>query len=140
MKQLGSAIASTEKSIWLSRGFVIAALFAIILAIPMGASAQSTTATLVGSVTDPGGAQVPNASITARNADTGLTRTVVSGADGNYRIEFLPVGNYSIEVTATSGFKKAIRSGVVLRVSDTATVDITLEVGAVNEEVTITTA
>jgi hypothetical protein len=140
MKQLSRVLIFTNKAAHLSHGLWMATLFAVLLAIPMVASAQSTTATIVGSVTDPGGAQVPNASVTARNADTGLTRTVVSGADGNYRFEFLPVGNYAIEVTATSGFKKAIRGGIVIRVSDTATVDITLEVGAVNEEVTITTA
>lgn len=140
MKQLSSIFASTEKSIWLSRGFVMSALFAILLAIPMVASAQSTTATIVGTVSDPGGAQVPNASVTARNADTGLTRTVTSGEDGNYRIEFLPVGNYSIEVKAATGFKKAFRTGIVLRIGDTASVDMPLEVGAVNEEVTVTTA
>jgi hypothetical protein len=132
-------MASMKTLVCLSRGFVTVAL-AILMATPMAVSAQSTTATIVGTVTDPGGSQVPNASVTARNTDTGLTRTVLSGEDGSYRIEFLPVGNYSIEVKATSGFKKAIRGGVVLRVSDTASIDIALEVGAVSEEVTITTA
>ncbi len=140
MKQLRSVFASAKKSIRSSHGFVIAALFSILLAIPMVASAQSTTATIVGSVTDPSGAQVPNASVTARNADTGLTRTVVSGEDGYFRLELLPVGNYVIEVTATTGFKKASRSGIVLRVDDTVRIDMVLEVGAVNEEVTVTTA
>lgn len=116
------------------------AVLAVLLAVPMMASAQITTATIVGTISDPSGAQVPAASVTARNVDTGLTRTVVSGEDGYYRLEFLPVGNYVVEVTATSGFKKANRGGIVLQVNDTARVDITLEVGAVNEEVTITTA
>lgn len=140
MKQLSSFLTSTNESIRLIRGLGILTLLAILLAIPTVTLAQSTTATIVGTITDPGGAQVPNASITARNSDTGLTRTVVSGEDGNYRIEFLPVGNYVVEVTASSGFKRAFRNGVVLRVSDTARVDVALEVGAVNEEVTVTTA
>ncbi len=116
------------------------AVLALLLGSPLAVFAQITTATIVGTVADPGGAQVPNASVTARNVDTGLKRTVVSGEDGNYRIEFLPVGNYVIEVTATSGFKKASRDGIVLRVGDTARIDMALEVGAVNEEVTVTTA
>ena len=68
------------------------------------ASAQITSATIVGTVSDPNGAPVPSASVTARNVDTGLTRTVTSGEDGGYRLEFLPVGNYVIEVAASSGY------------------------------------
>lgn len=116
------------------------AVLAVLLFVPMVAVAQITTATIVGTITDPGGAAVPSASVTARNADTGLTRTVASGSDGSYRLEFLPVGNYVVEVTATSGFKKAFRSGVVLQVNDTARIDIPLEVGSVSEEVTVTSA
>ncbi len=115
-------------------------VLALLVALPLAAIAQITTATIVGTISDPSGAQVPAASVTARNVDTGLTRTVVSGEDGSFRLEFLPVGNYVIEVTATSGFKKANRSGIVLQVNDIARADISLEVGAVSEEVTVTSA
>ena len=57
--------------------------------------------------------------VTARNVDTGLTRTVNSSDVGAYRLEFLPVGNYAIEVTA-AGFKEAYIPGIVLQVNDTA--------------------
>ena len=120
--------------------FVIFAVLLVLLTIPLAGFAQITTATIVGTISDPGGAQVPSANVTARNIDTGLSRSVVSGEDGYYRLEFLPVGNYVVEVTASSGFKKANRSGIVLQVNDTARVDIALEVGAVSEEVTVTTA
>ncbi len=140
MKQLSRFLTSTKKPVRSSSGLGLITLIVILLTIPMVTFAQVTTATILGTVSDPSGAQVPNASVTARNADTGLTRTVVSGEDGNFRMEFLPVGNYVVEVTATSGFKKALRSGIVLRVGDTSRIDITLEVGAVNEEVTVTTA
>jgi outer membrane receptor protein involved in Fe transport len=83
---------------------------------------------------------VPSASVTARNADTGLQRTVSSGEDGSYRLEFLPVGNYVVEITATSGFKKAYRDGIVLSVNDTARIDISLEIGSVDQQVNVTTA
>ncbi|HEV7700357.1 MAG TPA: carboxypeptidase regulatory-like domain-containing protein [Pyrinomonadaceae bacterium] len=119
---------------WLTR----LAMLAIALCIPIATAAQTTTATIVGTVSDPSAAPVASANITARNVDTGLTRSAVSGDDGNYRIEFLPVGNYVIEVTAASGFKKAVRSGIVLQVNDTARVEIALEVGSVSEEVTVT--
>ena len=103
-------------------------------------TAQITTATIIGTVSDPNGAPVPAATVTAKNVDTGLTRTVTSGEDGSFRLDFLPVGNYSVEITATSGFKKAFRDGIVLRVNDTARVDMALEVGSVDQQVTVTTA
>ena len=119
--------------------FMRLAVFAILLALPFAAVAQITTATIVGTISDPSGANVASASVTARNVDTGLKRTVTSGEDGSYRLEFLPVGNYVVEVTPTSGFG-AFRGGVVLNVNDTSRVDIALEVGTVSEAVTVTTA
>jgi hypothetical protein len=112
------------------------AVLAVLLAMPLVAVAQVTTATIVGTVSDPSTATVPDAQVTARNVDTGLTRTATSGEGGAYRLEFLPVGNYVIEVTA-SGFKKSYLNGIVLQVNDTIRVDITLTVGLVNETVTI---
>jgi carboxypeptidase family protein len=112
------------------------AVVALLLAIPLVAAAQVTTATIVGTVTDPGGANVAGAQVVARNVDTGLTRTVTSSDEGAYRLEFLPVGNYVVEVT-TTGFKKAYLSGIVLKINDTARVDVSLTVGQVSETVTI---
>ncbi|MBS1797112.1 MAG: carboxypeptidase regulatory-like domain-containing protein [Acidobacteria bacterium] len=116
------------------------AVIALMLALSSVSVAQITTATILGNILDPSGQSVPSATVTARNVETGLTRTVSADAEGNYRIEFLPVGNYVIEVTAGSGFKKAIREGIVLRVGDLARTDISLEVGSVSEEVTVSTA
>lgn len=115
------------------------AVLALLLVVPLVAVAQVTTATVVGTITDPGGAIMPGADVTARNIDTGLTRTVKTGDDGTYRIEFLPVGNYVIEVT-TAGFKKASQTDVVLQVNDTVRVDVPLTVGQVTETVTVTEA
>src|SRR5437867_4977465 len=108
----------------------------MMLAIPLAAVAQVTTATIVGTVSDPGGSIVPGAQVTARNVDTGLARTVISSDAGTYRLEFLPVGKYDIEVSYT-GFKKALVTGIVLQVNDTSRVDVSLAVGQVNETVTI---
>jgi len=112
------------------------AVLAVILAVPLAAVGQVTTATIVGTVSDPSGSTVPGAQITARNVETGLSRTVTSGDAGTYRIEFLPVGKYDVEVTY-SGFKKALLSGIVLQVNETSRVDVSLAVGQVNETVTI---
>ncbi|HKO96774.1 MAG TPA: carboxypeptidase regulatory-like domain-containing protein [Pyrinomonadaceae bacterium] len=114
-------------------------VLALLLAIPLAVAAQVTTATIVGTITDPGGAIMPGAEVTARNVNTGLTRTVKSADDGTYRLEFLPVGQYVIEVT-TAGFKKAFLSDIVLQVNDTARVDVPLTVGQVTETVTVTEA
>ena len=124
------------------KGLLIVFCLAIagLVVLPLSAVAQVTTATIVGIVSDPNGAPVPGANVTARNVDTGLTRTVASGEDGGYRLEFLPIGNYVVEITATSGFKKAFRNGLVLHVNDTVRVDISLEVGSVDQQVTVTTA
>src|SRR5258706_4188444 len=113
------------------------AALALLLPFPRAVAAQATTATIVGTITDPGGAIMPGATVTARNLDTGLTRTVTSGEDGGYRLEFLPVGNYALEVS-TAGFKKAYVSNVALQINDTARVDVSLTVGQVTETVTVT--
>ncbi|HEU5236794.1 MAG TPA: carboxypeptidase-like regulatory domain-containing protein, partial [Pyrinomonadaceae bacterium] len=104
------------------------AVVALCLLVPTSAWAQSITATIVGTVTDPGGAAVPNAQVTARNVETGLSRTVTSSDEGTYRIEFLPVGKYTVDVTL-SGFKRANVSDIVLEVNDTKRVDVSLSVG-----------
>ena len=119
-----------------NRHFASLALF---LALPFAAVAQITTATIVGTVTDPSGAILAGAQVTARNADTGMTRTGPSSSAGEYRLEFLPVGKYTLEVSST-GFKKASLSDIVLQVNDTARVDVVLSVGDISETVTVTEA
>jgi hypothetical protein len=116
----------------------LASLLAALLALPLAsvATAQGTTATIVGTITDASGAALPGTLVTARNADTGLTRSVPAGGDGAYRIEFVPIGNYVIEATL-DGFKTAHRSGITLRVADTVRVDVSLELGALAETVTV---
>ena len=100
------------------------------------AHAQVTSATIVGTITDSSGAALPGASVTARNVDTGFNRTVPSNEDGAYRLEFLPIGSYTVEVTL-SGFKTSTRSGIVLNVNDTVRVDATLSLGGVAETVNV---
>ena len=112
---------------------------ALVLLATLTTQAQTTTATIVGTIKDAAGAVLPNAQITARNVETGLTRSATAGEDGAYRLEFLPIGNYAVEATA-NGFKKATQTGVVLQVNDTARVDIALAIGAATESVTITEA
>ncbi len=115
------------------------ALVALLAAFPLAphAAAQVTSATLVGTVNDPSGAALPGVAVTARNADTGFTRTVTTSETGAYRLEFLPIGRYSVEA-ALSGFKSEIRSGIVLAVNDSIRIDLTLQIGAISDTVTVT--
>ena len=62
----------------------------LLLALPLAALAQITTATIVGTGTDSSGAALAGVQVTARNADTSLTRTAPTSQDGAYRLEFLP--------------------------------------------------
>src|SRR2546427_4770595 len=99
--------------------------------------AQTSTATILGVVKDTSGALVPGVSITVKHTDTGLTRTAISSETGDYNVPLLPVGAYEL-TTAMPGFKQQVRSGINLAVGQQAVINLTLEVGAVAEQVTIT--
>src|ERR1700676_5290543 len=103
------------------------------------ARAQVTTTTLFGQATDTSGAAVAGAQATATNQNTGFARSAQSNGDGEYRIEFLPVGNYSLEITA-DGFKKFAQTGIVLNVSQASRADASLQIGAVTQVVSVEAA
>src|SRR5437660_11139941 len=86
------------------------------------AAAQVTTGTVIGTVSDASGAVLPNAQISATNTGTNLTSTAQTNSQGEYRIEFLPVGTYKVEATAT-GFTKSSHTGITLDVNQTLRVD-----------------
>ncbi len=79
---------------------------------------------------------IPVAQVTATNVRTNQARSAQTNAGGQYRFEFLPIGEYSVEMTAT-GFKKFVQKGVLLDVNVAARVDSTLDVGTLAEEVEI---
>ncbi len=99
--------------------------------------AQSELATLTGTVTDASGAVVANAEVTLTNEGTSLATSSHTNEVGRYFISNVRPGVYTVAVSAT-GFKKHVQSGVVLQVNQTARLDITLEVGAVTEEISVT--
>src|SRR5438270_638130 len=92
-------------------------------------SAQQTTATISGTVTDISGALVPNIAGTATNVDTNSTRGVSANSTGEYVIGFLPVGTYRVGVSSP-GFKRYEQTGVVLEIGRNARIDPVLEVGS----------
>jgi hypothetical protein len=100
------------------------------------AQSESGSAVLEGSVRDPDGKTVPNASVRIEAVDTGYARTVVTRADGRFMAPLLPVGRYSLEATAP-GFTVGRQDDVVLRVGTTRTVDLNLSLAAMSEQITV---
>jgi hypothetical protein len=99
--------------------------------------AQTVTGTIVGTVLDAQGAVVPNASISARNRETGLARSAMSEAAGEFTITSVPAGPYDVTVSAT-GFRQEVRSGITMTVGATLRLDFKLTVGDVQQQVVVT--
>src|ERR1700732_2989382 len=86
-------------------------------------NAQTFRGTILGSVSDSSGASVPGASVTIKNLDTGLTRTVTTSDDGSYAAPELPIGNYSVSVEK-AGFKLGVVTGIKVDVSTERRADV----------------
>ncbi len=99
------------------------------------ATAQ-VSANLSGRVSDPTGAAVPAASVTANDLDTGASRTALTNQAGEYELFELPVGRYEVRAKK-DGFAEKVRTGIVLVVGQDATADLTLQVGEVKQQVTV---
>ena len=97
----------------------------------------TTTGSIVGTVADPTGAVVPNATVTAKNKSTGKESTATSTDNGNFSIPQVSSGMYTLTVQATSGFKKSQVTDVKVDVGTPATVNVVLELGNPQETVTI---
>jgi len=105
--------------------------------VPLLSSAQEFRATLSGQITDKQGGVVPAAKIAVVNQESKARTDTVSGSDGFYNLPFLAPATYSVAVESP-GFKRYVREGVRLGANERATVDAVLEIGAVNEQVTVT--
>jgi len=101
------------------------------------AAAQTSTATLQGTVTDSGGGVLPGVVVRLEAPATGRQREVVTNAAGLYVFNFLPAGRYVLDA-ALSGFKAVRHDDIALEVGQSRTLDLTLEVGRVEEVVTVT--
>jgi hypothetical protein len=109
---------------------LISALF-----LPLSVLCQ--TAAITGTIADSTGARVPEASLTARNVETGVERSVKSNSDGYYNIPLLQPGKYGITVLK-QGFKPVSRTGISLAIDQSARIDFVLEVGDVSQAVSVT--
>jgi len=100
------------------------------------AFSQGDRGTITGTISDQQGAVVANATIEARNVETGALYPATSTAAGIYTLSQLPVGIYEVTVTVP-GFKKFVRQGLRVEVAQTMGIDIALEVGVTSESVTV---
>ncbi len=115
------------------------ALLILILSGTIAAFSQQVTGTIVGTVKDEHGAVVTTATIKATNVDTNFSRSASTNSFGEYRIDYLPVGKYTVEATA-GGFERFVRTNVSLDVDQKLTVEILLAVGTVSQTVMVTEA
>jgi outer membrane receptor protein involved in Fe transport len=100
------------------------------------AIAQQITGNIRGTVSDPTGAVVQSATVTAKQSETGLSRTAITDHAGNYLLVELPIGHYQLEVAAT-GFQKYLQEGISLNVNETATVSVRLVLGQETQQVQV---
>jgi hypothetical protein len=107
-------------------------LFAV-LACPLWASDGGS---LLGTLTDPNGAAIPRAMVTATETATAVKQTIATDDRGFYSFQSLPVGRYDVEVHA-SGFKPVRRTGVVINVDGKVVVDVSLAIGERTDTVTV---
>jgi hypothetical protein len=111
---------------------VLACLFFSCLSL----SAQQITGTISGTVSDPSGAIIRGAAVTARQVETGLARTTTSDRNGNYVILELPIGHYRLQVAAI-GFQEYVQDGITLNVNETAAVSPRLSLGSEKQQVLV---
>ena len=120
-------------------GLLTVVMFALLLP-ATSTHAQQLTAQLNGRVVDSGGAAIPDATVRVSDPSRGFAVTVKTGSTGDYTVPLLPPAeDYEITVDH-AGFKQTVQKNIILQVAQTAKVDLTLQVGAVDEEITVTTA
>jgi len=111
---------------------------ALILLLVVAGFAQDR-GTIRGVVTDPTGATVPDATVTVKNINTGLTQAAKTDSDGTYTIPYLPSGTYTVTIEK-AGFRKSETNNIEVHVATVSTADVTLTVGAVDQTLEVTAA
>ncbi len=104
---------------------------------PAAAIGQTTTGTILGEVKDSTGGSMPGVTVTAVNQANGLTREAVTDELGNYRFSAMPAGLYTVKASL-AGFKEATRADVRLAINSQVSAPFTLEVGGLEETITVT--
>lgn len=113
-----------------------AAITALLLSSFGSSYAADVNGRIKGTITDPGGAVISNASVVATNQATGVKFTTISGTNGDYQFQQLPIGTYTISTTA-SGFKSFSATGIIISIDQEYVEPIKLSVGSASETVSI---
>src|SRR5437764_3273543 len=113
------------------------AAVALALAVASSAAGQEFRGAITGRVSDKSGGVLPGVTVTATNVATNVSSTTVTTGEGLFTIPYLTAGTYSV-AAELSGFKKSVRSGIDVRIGDRLVVDLTLEVGQLEETVLVT--
>jgi outer membrane receptor protein involved in Fe transport len=116
---------------------IVRSVLAFVVLSCLNLSAQQITGNIRGAVTDPSGAVMRGATVTARQTETGLSRSTTTDRNGNYVLLELPVGHYRLQVAA-KGFQEYVQDGITLNVNETASVSPCLAVGSEKEQVEVT--
>jgi hypothetical protein len=111
-------------------------LFVCLLFLGLPSISFAQNATVVGTVTDPSGAAMPNVNITIINTETGWTRSVPTNDSGQYVVPDIQIGRYMVKAEA-SGFKVAEQKDVLLQVGDRLRLDFQMKVGTSSETITV---
>src|SRR5262245_28697966 len=110
--------------------------FGLLFVCAMACAQAISTSQINGTVRDSSGLAVPGAEVKATQTATALARTTTTGTDGAFVLADLPIGPYRLEVSR-EGFSKYVQSGIVLQVASNPTIDVSLKVGSLAEQVQV---
>ncbi len=116
--------------------FRLAVLLVALLSLSLSCWGQATSAEIMGVVRDPSAAGVGEARVIVRNIETNVAREIISGPDGRFRAPLLPPGSYEVWVEK-AGFARYVQRPIVLRLNQTADLDVRLELSGVTETITV---
>lgn len=117
----------------------VAILFTICFLVPVQSWSQQVTASILGRVTDASGAAVVDAKVTATDQDRGTEWPTTTNGEGSFNLPRLPIGRYNLKVEH-AGFQTAVQTNIVLELNQVARLDMTLQVGNVQQSVEVTSA
>src|ERR1700733_16180928 len=123
----------------LSAKILLTCMFVWLAMASLAIAQDVQSATVVGTVTDPTGAVVPNATVTLMNTATNVAAHATTNAEGAYYIPFQPAGTYTLTIDGT-GFKKYVQIGIVLEIGQTPRFDVRMDVGTTSQSVEVTAA
>jgi len=138
-RQTRRSVRARTGHLFVIQPIAVVVIFCLLVAVTPPCTAQTTTSTITGRITDPSGAVIPGVQVSVINTESGVKTIVTSNVSGLYRVASLSPGPYQIEAESP-GFQHLVRRGVVLQVSQILELDLVMEIGNVTETVEVTAA